>query len=329
MVSTVTVDAPGAVGGAHADVSAVRRRQWTALGTRCEVQYVCADDSVAAAFEQEAVGWVGAFERKYSRFLPDSLVSRINAAAGRDWVQVDAEMEQFLNLCSSLHHLSRGVLDVTSLPLMRLWNYKTTQPRIPSDREIEGAMHLVGWNKVQRDPGRVRLPQAGMALDFGGWGKEYAVDMVAQIARQHGLEQVLVDFGHDLRVLGAAPGKPAWHIGLEDPYQPGARCWTSMAAKDCGVASSGDYLRGFIIEGRCYGHIIDPRTGRPVANGCRQVTAVASNCLQAGVLSTTAFILGPEAGLRFVAEMMGAEAVVVTDRARHQTKGFHRYEVTK
>ncbi len=305
----------------------LRRLQWAALGTHCEVQYVCADSGLAGAFEREATGWVAAFESKYSRFRPDSLVSRINAAAG-SWVQIDDEMEQFLDLCGSLHRMSRGVLDVTALPLMRLWDYKTVNPRVPSDDEVAAAMRLVGWSKVERSPGRVRLPQTGMALDFGGWGKEYAVDMVAQIASRHGLKQALVDFGHDLRALGAAPGKPAWHVGLEDPRQPGEKCWTSIAARDCGVASSGDYLRGFTVDGRRYGHIVDPRNGRPVVNGCRQVTVVAPGCLQAGVLATTVFILGPETGLQLVTEMMGAEAVALTDRARHQTKGFHRYEVS-
>ena len=329
MAILVSTSAPPAAAPATTGSPPLRRLQWPALGTRCEVQFTCADDSVAQAFEREAVGWVAAFEQKYSRFRPDSLVSRINAAAGGDWVPVDAEMEQFLDLCGSLFEMSRGVLDVTALPVMRLWDYKAAQPRVPDAGEIAAALRLVGWPKVQRAPGRVRLPAAGMALDFGGWGKEYAVDMVAQLAGRHRLGQVLVDFGHDLRAVGAAPGKPAWHIGLEDPARPGDRCWTSVAARDCGVASSGDYLRGFTAGGRRYGHIVDPRTGRPVANGCRQVTVIAPGCLQAGVLSTTVFILGPDAGLRLVAEMMGAEAVVVTDRARHQSKGFHRYEVTQ
>ena len=328
MVSPSTSNSPRAIGAADGGAPAVRRLQWSALGTRCEVQYVCAEPASAAAFERETVAWVAAFEQKYSRFLPDSLVSRINAAAGRDWVAIDREMEEFLDICGSLHQLSRGVLDVTALPLMRLWDYQAAQPRVPTEGEITAALQLVGWSKVQRTAGRVRLPQAGMALDFGGWGKEYAVDRVALIAQRHGLEQVLVDFGHDLCAVGAAPGKPAWHIGLEDPQRPGASCWTSVAARDCGVASSGDYLRGFTVAGRRFGHIVDPRTGRPVANGCRQVTVIAPGCLQAGVLSTTVFILGPETGLRVVAEMMSAEAVVLTDRARHQTKGFHRYEVT-
>ena len=277
--------------------TSLRRVCWTALGTKCEVQYECADPGRATAFETEAIGWVAAFEAKYSRFRPDSLVSRINRAAGHDWVEIDAEMEEMLELCGSLYQLSRGVLDVTALPLLRIWDYKAEVPRVPSKAEIAKARNLVGWTRVQRWNQCVRLPVAGMALDFGGWGKEYAVDMVAQLAQRHGLARVLVDFGHDLCAVGAAPGKPGWHIGLEDPARPGVACWGSIAAKDCGVASSGDYVRGFTIEGRRFGHIVDPRTGWPVANGCRQVTAIARSCLQAGVLSTTAYILGPEAGI--------------------------------
>lgn len=306
----------------------VRRFRWGALGTNCDVQYVCADEARARAFELAAVGWVAAFEAKYSRFRPSSLLSRINAAAGGDWVDIDPEMELFLDLAGSLHQLTRGVLDVTALPVMRLWDYRAAQPRIPSKQEILAALQLVGWEKVQRQPGRVRLA-AGMAIDFGGWGKEYAVDAVAQLAGKHGINCALVDFGHDLCAVGAAPGKPGWHIGLEDPAKPGTACWGSVAAKDCGIASSGDYVRGFTLNGRRYGHIVDPRTGWPVANGCRQVTVIARSCLQAGALSTAAFILGAEAGTAWVAEMPGAEACIVTDQARHQTKGFYRHVVTQ
>ncbi|MFT3869889.1 MAG: FAD:protein FMN transferase [Nibricoccus sp.] len=302
---------------------------WNALGTRCEVQYVCGDEHAAHIFESEAVSWVAAFEAKYSRFRSDSLVSRINAAAGLDWLPVDAEMEMFLDLSGSLYQLTQGVLDVTALPLMRLWDYRVAIPRIPSENEILAAKRLVGFQKIQRRPGLVRLPEVGMALDFGGWGKEYAVDIVAQIARKHGIERALIDFGHDIFALGAVPGKPAWHIGLEDPARPGAACWSSVAARDIGVASSGDYIRGFTLNGKRYGHIVDPRTGWPVANGCRQVNVIAKACVQAGALSTAVFILGPEAGLKIVQDLMTAEACVVTDQERYQTRGFYRYVVTK
>lgn len=307
----------------------IRRYCWNALGTRCEIQYVCADEARARTFETHSVSWVADFEAKYSRFRPGSLVSRINAAAGKGWVAIDAEMEQFFDLSGSLYQLSSGALDVTALPLMQLWDYKSVTPRIPSDYEIASALKLVGWRKVERRPGFVRLPEAGMAIDFGGWGKEYAVDMVAQIARNHGLTQVLVDFGRDLFALGSAPSKPAWHIGLEDPAKPGIACWGSIAVKDCAVASSGDYLRGFTLNGQRFGHIVDPRTGWPVRNGCRQTTVVASTCLQAGSLSTAAFILGAEKGTLMIDQIMGPEACIITSGARYQTKGFFKYVLSK
>jgi len=267
---------------------------------------------------------VTAFEAKYSRFRPDSLLSRINAAAGQDWVHVDAEMEAMLKLCDTLFFMTQGILDPTALPLMLLWNYKTDTPRVPAPAEIDAARALVGWRKVQRAPGKVFLPEKGMALDFGGFGKEYAVDMTAQIAGEHGIVSALVDFGHDLRAIGAPPGRPAWHIGLEDPKNPGTSSG-SMAIVGKGVASSGDYIRGFVVEGKRYGHIIDPRSGRPVANGCVQSTVVAANCLQAGVLSTTAFVLGVPRGIEFIQQCPGAEGLLVMERARAQTRGFFNY----
>ncbi|HEX2854217.1 MAG TPA: FAD:protein FMN transferase [Opitutaceae bacterium] len=303
----------------------LRKLSFPALGTNCEVQYhAIGGDAQAAAFERAAVGWVMAFEAKYSRFRPDSLVSRINAAAGSAWVEVDDEMEQLLKLCDTLHFMTQGVLDPTSLPLIRIWNWKTETPRVPSAAEISEALRLVGWKKVQRSPGKIFLPEAGMALDFGGFGKEYAVDRVAQLALDHGIANVLVDFGHDLRALGAPPGRPAWHIGLEDPTRPGHSS-VSVGLTGKGIASSGDYIRGFTLNGRRFGHIIDPRSGSPVANGCTQATVIAGTCLQAGVLSTTAFVLGVPKGVEFIQACPGAEGLLITAKTRAQTRGFFNH----
>jgi thiamine biosynthesis lipoprotein len=318
---------PPAVPSVAADVP-LRRLDFAALGTNCIIQYAApAGDPQAAAFERAVTGWVHAFEAKYSRFRPDSLLSRINAAAGRDWVEVDAEMDGLLKLCDTLHFMTQGILDPTTLPLIRLWNYKSDTPRVPTDAEIAAARALVGWKKVQRAPGKVFLPEPGMALDFGGFGKEYAVDLAAQIAIDHGIPSALVDFGHDLRAVGVPPGRPAWHIGLEDPHRPGETAG-SVAVIGRGVASSGDYIRRFIVGGRRYGHILDPRSGRPVAHGCLQATVIAGSCLQAGVLSTTAFVLGVPAGIDFIQACPGAEGLLVTERARAQTRGFFHHVVS-
>jgi FAD:protein FMN transferase len=241
-------------------------------------------------------------------------------------VAVDAEMEAMLKLCDTLFFMTQGVLDPTMLPLIQLWDFKAPQPRVPSREEIARARELVGWKRVQRKPGEVYLPVAGMALDFGGFGKEYAADVVAQLAVDHGITSALVDFGHDLRAVGVPPGRPAWHIGLEDPLKPGTTSG-SMAIIGKGVGSSGDYIRGFTVDGRRYGHIIDPRTGWPVAHGCLQATVVAGTCLQAGVLSTTAFVLGVPQGIEFIQSCPGAEGLLVTERVRAQTRGFFNYVV--
>ena len=320
---------PPAPAAREGDALPLRRLTFAALGTTCEIQYAApGGESQAVPFELAVVAWVQAFEAKFSRFRPDSLLSRVNAAAGIAWVEIDEEMETLLQLCDTLHFMTQGVLDPTTLPLIRAWNWKVQPPRLPTDQEIADALRLVGWKKVQRAPGKMFLPEPGMALDFGGFGKEYAVDLAAQIALTHGITNALVDFGHDLRALGAPPGRPAWHIGLEDPAKPGTSA-TSVALLDGkGIASSGDYLRSFVVDGRRYGHILDPRTGRPVAHGCVQANVIAGSCLQAGVLSTTAFVLGVPKGVEFIQSFPGAEGLLITAHARAQTRGFFNYVAT-
>ena len=237
-------------------------------------------------------------------------------------------MEQLFGLCDALYEMTQGILDVTTLPLMKIWNWKADAPRIPSDSEIVAARRLVGWKKVQRVPGRVFLPEKGMALDFGGFGKEYAVDVVAQIALDHEIDDVLVDFGHDIRALGTPPGRPAWHVGLEDPQSPGKYSSSVALSGNRGIASSGDYVRSFTLNGKRYGHIIDPRTGWPVANGCSQSTIIASTCLQAGILSTTSFVLGVPLGIDLIQSFPGVEGIMLRDKSRAQTRGFYKYVVT-
>lgn len=160
---------------------------------------------------------------------------------------------------------------------------------MPRADAIRAAQELVGWTKVRRKPGAIYLPVAGMCLDLGGIGKEFAVDRVLTMARQRGLEHVLVDFGQDIRVCGRPADKPAWHVGLQDPANP-ARCWAGVVNNHA-VATS-VIISAVTIDGVRYGHILDPRTGYPVVHGCRSVTVIAPSCTVAGVLSTTAFILG-------------------------------------
>ena len=295
-----------------------------ALSTHCQVKLRTADANVATDFQNGVLDWVAWFEAKYSRFLEDSLISRINAAAGEHWVEIDAETDALFTLCQEMIFFTRGVFDPTALPLMKLWNWKAQPPVVPSQESVRTARELVGWSKVERRPGGIFLPRPGMMLDLGGIGKEYAVDRVLTMGVERGVQHLLVDFGQDVRVYGRPPDQEAWVIGLEDPHQPG-KCWTAVRVNNHAVATSGDYVRHFVFEGRRFGHIIDPRTGYPVDNGVLSVSVVAPHCTFAGILSTSAFVLGPREGLEMMSLCPGVEGALITNNNRFQTKGFNRY----
>jgi FAD:protein FMN transferase len=300
------------------------RLTFQAMSTDCRVHFQTAEARFAEQFQNSVLDWVAMFEAKYSRFLPDSLISQINTAAGEHWVEIDPETEALFNLCQELLFFTRGVFDPTALPLMRLWNWKAANPVIPTSAQIKAALELVGWRKVARRAGAIFLPDRGMMIDLGGIGKEYAVDRVLQMGVDQGIKNILVDFGQDVRVHGESPQKAPWCIGLENPLVVG-KCWTSLLVNNHAVATSGDYLRHFVLQGRRYGHIVDPRDGYPASTGVLAASVVSPHCTFAGIVSTAAVILGPKAGLEMMSFCPGVEGAIITDTSRFQTKGFNNF----
>ncbi|HZL36862.1 MAG TPA: FAD:protein FMN transferase [Tepidisphaeraceae bacterium] len=294
------------------------------MSTPVRICFVHEQLALAMELQRAVVEWVACFEARYSRFIPQSIVGQINANAGGDWLEVDAETDELLGLCEEMHAFTRGVFDAASLPLMRLWDWKSKPSVLPSSNTCAAVREKCGWDKINRRPRSIRLPDRNMGIDIGGIGKEYAVDRVVHLARERGTKDLLVDIGQDVRVFGHPPLKDAWYIGLEEPDSPGD-CWTCLRLTNHAVATSGDYFRSFTIGGRRYGHIVDPRTGEPVSNGCQAVTVVASTCTIAGVLSTAAFILGPDDGLKLIQRHGNAQACITAESARHQTRRFSSY----
>ncbi len=304
----------------------VRSVEFRALGTNCSLKFRHEDERTSLEFAARALGWLQDFEAKFSRYRPDSMISRINRGAGLDWVATDPELEHLLDLAEDIWRRSDGILDPTLLPLQRIWDWKTVHLRLPETADVKRALALTGWRKVERRPGAVRLPEAGMGLDFGGFGKEHAVDQLARLARDHGIRDALVDLGRDLFALGGNGRHPFWHVGIEDGCHPGT-CWGGLAVSGQGVSSSGDYARHFTHGGIRYGHILDPRTGWPVANGMRAVTVVAPTCLEAGIHSTTVFVLGVREGLHLASLARGVEVCAQTESGIEGSRAFGQYLV--
>jgi len=294
-----------------------------AFGTDCKILF-CAEAGPAEHFSAKACAWLVAFEARYSIFKPDSLISRINRMAGVEAVRIDEELAGILNICDLFHWSTKGLFDPSALPLMKLWDYRSEQPRVPSEEEIKHAKTLVGWSRIRRDGDSIMLPTAEMGIDLGGFGKEFAIDRVMQMALESGIEDVMVDFGCDIRVHGVPPQGGLWRIGIEDP-NANERCEFGIGIADKAIATSGDYRRNFISGGRRFGHIIDPRTGYPADSGCLSVSVVASTCVEAGVLARSAFILGPGDGLSLMRNFAQVDGAIVTGTSRYETSGFGRY----
>lgn len=300
-----------------------------ALGSRCQLFFRAATPIAAEAYRRAAAEWLVAFENRCSRFLPNSELSRINAQAGIDWVQVDSQIEMLFDLCDQCHFVTEGAFDATSLPLSLLWDWKRKHDSLPSDNEISQALELTGWKRIQRAPGRVFLPQKGMKLDFGGVGKEFAVDWLRHLAVRMGIEQIMVDLGGDIAVHGDSPEGGGWYVGVENPEKPDD-CFCGIRLHGgAAVATSGDYRRCFEYGGRTYGHILDCRTGWPVANGTRAVTVIAPRCIAAGLLSTSAMVIGGAAAIAMLERAYGVEGCLWCDGDLYETRGFRRSALPK
>lgn len=330
--STTTVQAPTplkALDGAEPGWYTFR---FAAMGTRCGLTFQHPGTKAdATAFRDAAVARVTRFETLYSRFREDSLVGRINRAAGNEeWTDLEEESVQLFNECDAIVRLTGGLVDPTALPLSRVWNVHAAAGAagaFPAAAAIAAARDLVGWDKVERNGSRVRLPRAGMGLDFGGLVKEFAVDAVFAIACAAGIENSVVDLGHDQRFQGVPPEGACWRIGVEDPANP-KQCVCGIRVNEMAVASSGDCYRHVVIGGRRYGHVLDLRTGWPADSACRAATVLAPSCLRAGALAKAALILGPDAGVEWLDRLEeSAGCLIMEDGARIDSLRFPEYLV--
>lgn len=257
-----------------------------AMASRCEVRLTVEDEPTAQRLAQLAIDEVRRIEAKYSRYRPDSVVSQISAQAGLDGVECDDETLALLAFADQLFEQSAGLFDITSGVLRRAWNFR--QPALPGADVLHGLCALIGWRSVQRDGRRVRLPKAGMELDFGGFGKEYAADRAAHILMARGVRNGYVNLAGDIHVMGPQGDQQPWLIGIQDPRHAD-RLVASIPIASGALATSGDYERFFELDGRRYCHILHPKSGQPVGHW-RSVSVLAPSAIVAGSNSTIAML---------------------------------------
>ena len=278
------------------------------MGTKAWVTIAGMSDRDSERAAQAAFREMYRIESVMSTWRPSSEISRLNAESNGKPFTVSHELYSLIDSSLFYSRATSGAFDVTVRPLVRLWGFQGGIARLPSDPEIERAMSLVGYGKVRLDPSRstIALPP-GMQIDLAGIAKGYAVDRcVAAIARL-GVRNALVNIGGNIYAMGAPPGAKGWSIGVRDP-EGGLETVGTLVLRDEAVATSGNYENFVEIEGKRYGHIIDPRTGRPVSR-VLSVTVVAPTGLESDALSTGLFVLGPDEAGTAVDRLAGVAAL--------------------
>ena len=264
------------------------RGHFKAMASPCEVLL----RDVPAAKAREITDAVAAeawrVEQKYSRYRDDNIVHALNHAQG-EWCEHDEETGRLLDYAETCWQLSDGLFDITSGVLRRAWKFDGSD-QVPSQAQISPLLDLLGWKKVEREDGKVRMAK-GMELDFGGIGKEYAVDRALHLARALTDTPVLVNFGGDIAAWcgDASP----WHVGLEGLGD--GKLAGHFSLGNGALATSGDSRRYLLRQGVRYSHVLNPKTGWPVEDAPHSITVFTAQCTLAGMLATLALLRGPEA----------------------------------
>jgi len=253
----------------------------------CEVLVDTADEAAARRAGEVAAAEAWRVERNYSRYRDDNIVHVINTANGAA-VDVDDETARLLDFAANAHDESDGLFDITSGVLRRAWRFDGSD-RLPDPAVVRELLALVGWSKVRWRRPAFSMP-AGMQIDLGGIGKEYAVDRAAELAAEASGAPLLVNFGGDIRVTAPRRDGRPWLIAIENVST--GLTPPLVEVNRGAVTTSGDARRFVLKEGVRYGHILDPRSGWPVKDAPRSVTVLEANCTQAGLISTLAMLQG-------------------------------------
>ena len=284
------------------------------MGTVIEITLIGDDEEAANKGALQAFQEIKRIEALMSPWLESSDVTRINRSAGREWVGVSPETMEVIKKAQEISKLSEGGFDITVGPLTELWRRAREKKIPPSSEEVKEKLDLVNFKNIEMNrEGKVFSKKKGMALDLGGIAKGYAVDRAFDVLRSLGYKNLIVNAGGDLRVGGTKNNQP-WSIGIQNPRES-QKILKRIPVADMAVATSGDYEKFFIYEGKRYHHIFNPRDGFP-AEGCQSVTVVAKDCITADALATAVFVLGPEKGYALCQKLDAVECLIVNKEGK-------------
>lgn len=271
-------------------------------------------------------------DQKMSTYVPESEISRFNRAPVGGAVELSPETFAVLEEAARVYELTGGAFDVTVGPLVRLWGFGAgARPREgpPSEEAIEATRSLVGFPRlsIDDDPPAITKDVEGLECDLSGIAKGYAVDLVAELLLERGLENFMVEVGGEVRTSGKNAVGDAWRIGIEKPLPGTRQLQRRISLTGLSLATSGDYRNFYEVDGKLYSHLIDPRVGRPVSHSLASVSVVDHTCMRADALASGLLVLGPEEGFELaVREDLAVLFLVRTDEGEIEERATPSFE---
>jgi len=280
------------------------------MGTYVNVTLVTRDSAASAPVAHRALACFTRIDSLMSNWTTTSEVARLNRDAYPRATRVQPEVARVIQQSIAAWRATDGAFDITVEPLVRLWGFLGGKPHVPPADAIAAAFRHVGTQRLDFDSTArtLRFKADSVRIDLGGIAKGYAVDVAADSLRAHGVTNALVDLTGNMFALGAPAGRAAWGIGIRDPRDRMAY-FAHLEISNRGISTSGAYEQFVAADGKIYGHIFDPRTGRP-AEGLLSVTVVGRNAFECDTWDTPLFVLGPRKAMQ-LAGARGDFAVVL------------------
>ena len=275
---------------------------------------------------KDAMSECGRYEKILSRTVEGSDVWRINHADGAP-VEVSDDTIAILQCAKRISDLSGGAFDVTIAPVSVLWDFTSGNAVLPAAEEIKKAAEMVDYTKIGIDGNIVSLP-AGMMIDLGGIAKGYIADRVKEYLEKRGVKHAVLSFGGNVVAIGLKPDGSEWKVGIQDIDKPTGGSMLISRNTGGSTVTSGIYERGFDLDGVRYHHLLSAETGWPVQNELASVTIFSDSSMEGDALSTDAFVLGTEEGLKLINSLEGIEAVFIArDRSAVYSSGAEAYMI--
>lgn len=286
------------------------------MDTVCGIKVVSNNRAKAQEAINQAFNRIKQIEITANNFDENSELSKLNNSPTDTEIKVSNDL--FFCIAEALRYnkLIEGAFDITVEPLMLMWRQAQEYQVIPSAEQIQDALSKTGSLNIELNSEKqtVKFKKSGIKIDLGGIVKGYAVDEAVNTLKNNGIKNALVNIGGDIYCLGKNNNKP-WVLGIQDPLNKD-KIIGSMELSDKGISTAGGYERFFLIQGKRFGHIINPKTGMPIEEDVLSVTVVAASTIETDALDTGIFVLGKQNGVKVIEALGNTEAVIITGKVQ-------------